>query len=116
MTFKIGSVDMPTPSKFDVLTQDLHAESTTRTEAGYMVINRIRADVYKLECGWTAITETNLNTIRTAISPVTVSVTFSDANGTVRTKTFYTGDKKAEPRKLFDSDKRWDFSFNMVEV
>lgn len=115
-TFTINGLDMPAPSKFDILTQDLHAESTTRTQSGHMVINRIRSEVYKLELGWTAITQEKLDIIKSATQSVTMSVTFRDTDGIVKTKTFYSGDKKSEPRKLFDDDKRWDYSFNLVEV
>lgn len=112
----IDGVPMPTPSTFNILTQDLHADSTTRTEAGVAIINRVRAEVYKLECEWSVITEAELKVIKDAVRPVTTTVVFEDSDGTVKTRVFYTGDKKSVPRKLFDNDRRWDYSFNMVEV
>lgn len=113
---KIGGVDMPEPSKYSVSTSDLHADSSTRTETGHLVINRIRSGVYKLEVGWNALNAADLTTIRNATSGVTFNVTFLDIDGTTKTKTMYSGDYKSEPRRLFGNDKRWDISFNLIEV
>lgn len=112
----INGTPMPEPSKYSVSTNDLHADSSTRTETGRLIINRIRANVYKIECGWSAITSNQLNVIKNATNPVTVSVTFLDGNGAYVTKTMYSGDKKIDPVKIFDNDKRWNYSFNLIEV
>lgn len=112
----INGTPMPEPSKYTVSTSDLHADSSTRTETGHLVINRIRSGVYKLEVGWSALNGADVTTIRNATDGVTFIVTFLDIDGTFKTKTMYSGDYKSDPRRLYGTDKRWDISFNLIEV
>ncbi len=111
----INNVDMLAPSVFRTPSFDLDSAATRRNEEGYMQRDRIRQGINKIEVEWWGITSTQLSTIKSAIEPATVSVTFLTETGAI-TKTMYAGDRNQELVKYQDGEARWNFAFNLIEV
>ena len=112
----IDSVDLPAPIKFKPPNFDLDSQDTNRNELGIMQRDRIRQGILKLELAWKNITSSELHTIKSAIEPASVKVTFPTEIGFV-TKTMYAGDRDIEI-VAFDKDYnkiRWNISFNLTE-
>lgn len=115
---KIGGVDMPSPTKYNVSLQDIDSENTTRTETGDLVRDRIRAGVYKIGITW-MVTHTVLKSITDAIAPEKFNVTFFDpTTGTNPTRDMYCGDRAGELKhyKATDPSKSlWEISTSLIE-
>ncbi len=112
----IDGTDLPAPSKFKPPNMDLDSEDSKRNELGVMQRDRIRADVFKLELEWKAITSSQLATIKAAIHPARFEATFVTEVGYV-TKTMYVSDRNIEMVK-YDEDYnkiRWDLSCSFTE-
>ena len=118
MTFlKIGTTVLPAPQSYRVDSYDIDSSDTGRSEDGTMKRNRI-ATKYKIQAAWT-VAQADLQTIISAVSPETFSVTFFDpTTGATKTKTMYAGDRSAEMVACGDvsGDNWWSFSVNFVEV
>lgn len=112
----INGVGLPAPTKFKPPNFDLDSQDTTRNEAGYMQRYRIRQGIYKIELEWRNITSFELATIKKAIKPASVKVTYPTEVGLI-TKTMYVGDRNIEI-VTFNEDYRkiiWNISFNLTE-
>lgn len=115
---KISSADVKTPSGYKVLWQDLDTQNSVRNESGVLTRERVRSGVYKIEAQWDNITKTELKTITDAITNVSFEVEFFDpTSSTQTTATMYAGDRNAEMVNSADAytDKRWNFSVNLIE-
>lgn len=113
----IDGVDLPAPIKFKPPNFDLDSQDTKRNELGTMQRDRIRQGIFKLELAWKNITSSELHTIKSAISPAQVRVTFPSEIGFI-TKKMYAGDRDIE-MVSFDKDYNkiiWNISFNLTEV
>ena len=112
----INGVGLPAPTKFKPPNFDLDSQDTTRNEAGYMQRYRIRQGIYKIELEWRNMTSPELETIKRAIKPASVKVTFPTEVG-FTPKTMYVGDRNIEI-VTFNEDYRkiiWNISFNLTE-
>jgi hypothetical protein len=112
---KINGVQMPTPSDYQVGIQDL--SKADRNARGTMIIERIRGGVRKLEMQWKYLTKAELQQLLNAVAPVFFEVEYPDPiDGTMRTGTFYVGDRKAGAIDYRNGEIRWkDCQFNLVE-
>lgn len=114
MTFlKIDGVVMPPPTKYDVSLNDIDAQSSGRTEAGYMKRKRIRSNVGKLSVGWTNVTKDELETILEAVKRESFPVEFYF--GKMVSATMYAGDKSISFKVYKDGVSYWDINFNLIE-
>lgn len=112
----VDGVDLPAPSSFKLPEFDLDSDDTNRNEMGVLQRDRIRQGIYKIELEWNGITSTQLATIKSAIEPASIQVTFPTENG-LTTKTMYAGDRNIEMVK-YDADYnkiRWNVSCNLTE-
>ena len=114
---KIGKTILPAPQSYRVDSYDIDSSDTGRSEDGTMKRNRI-ATKYKIQAAWT-VSQENLQTIISAVSPETFSVAFFDpTTGAVKTKTMYAGDRSSEMvvSQEVNGENWWKFSVNFVEV
>lgn len=115
---KIGGIDMPAPTKYNVTLQDLDSENTTRTETGDLVRDRIRAGVYKIGVTW-LVEHTVLKNITDALAPAKFNVTFFDpTTNTNQTKEMYCGDRNGELKHYKHdnpSKSLWEISTSLIE-
>lgn len=113
----VDSTPIKTPSAYRVRLQDLDTANSVRNESGVLTRERVRAGVYKLECEWQGIYQSELDDVIAAIAPVSFSVTFFDATtGSTHTATMYSGDRDAELLKYDESgDSLWRFKVNLIE-
>lgn len=117
---KIGGIDMPNPSTYQVGTEDLDSENSKRTEDGIMRRDRIRAEVYSLSLSWEALTAEQLTTVATALRPAAFNVTFFDpVTCTEKTISAYAAKKSAElVRKMNESNKTksyWNYTATITQ-
>lgn len=117
---KIGGIDMPNPSTYQVGTEDLDSENSKRTEDGIMRRDRIRAEVYSLSLSWEALTAEQLTTVATALRPAAFNVTFFDpVTCTEKTISAYAAKKSAElVRKMNESNKTksyWNYTVTITQ-
>lgn len=115
---KIGGVDMPAPSKYNVTLQDIDSENTSRTETGQLVRDRIRASVYKIEIAW-QVEHSQIKIITDALSPAKFSVNFYDPTTNAHpTKDMYCGDRNGNllVYKAFAPSKSlWEIATSLIE-
>ena len=94
---KINGVELPSPSKYKVKISDLDSEATTRNSEGYLIRDRVRAGVYRIDVSWEALTHSDYLTVVNALSPAKFTVEFWDPNSaTAQTAQMYAGDRDAE--------------------
>jgi hypothetical protein len=110
---------LPTPHKYRVLRADVDGENTTRNEAGFLVRERLRSGVYKLEVVW-RVRASELATISSALSPAKVSITFFNPHtGTTLTRDMYAGDESIDILSYIDEDNPdntlWEVSRNLIQ-
>lgn len=112
----IDSTTLPTPSVYRLPDYDIDSENTGRVETGVLQRDRLRSEVYKVELEWWGLSDTDVQTIMTAVRPAQFSVTFLTESGN-KTKTMYAGDKHRElVRYMGDSSKKaWNVSVNLIE-
>ena len=112
---KFGTYTPPAPTSYDVDIQDIDSEDTGRGETGFMTRERVRADVYKINVGFTNITSDDVLEIKQAISSSEINVTFFD--GEVLEKNMYSGNRKLTLKSI-DSESNcfWDMSFSLTEL
>lgn len=93
MMISINSVQMPTPTTFQIGITDL--TKTERNANGGLIIEVI-ATKRKLDLSYNYLSATSFSTLLNAISASTFSVTYPDAQTAVdRTATFYCSEKNA---------------------
>ena len=76
---KIGGVELPTPSKFNPHYRDYDSKNAGRSEDVTMTRDVIRSDVKQVGFTWRVQTP-DLRTIREAIKPLELELTFFDIN------------------------------------
>ena len=86
----VGGTALPTPTGYTVTRNDLDGSGTQRSENGTLHRDRIRGGIYTIEVEWENLSVSQLNTLTTAFSPASFSVSFFDLTtcGTV-TATMY---------------------------
>ncbi len=116
---KIGSTDMPAPTKYTVTLQDIDSENTRRTETGLLQRDRVRAGVYKIQVSW-KVTKVQLKQITDALSPAKFSVIFFDpTSSSNKTADMYCGDRTGNLILLKDpnnpNESLWELSTSLIE-
>lgn len=111
----INSVQIATPSTFQIGIMDI--SKAERNANGTLIIERITTK-RKLELSYNYMSAADLATLLTAISGVTFSVTYPDAQtGANRTATFYVGDRTAGAIDYQGSTMRYkDVKYNLIEA
>lgn len=115
---KIGTEEnIRTPSAYRVKRQDLDTANSIRNESGDLFRERVRAGVYKIECEWQGIFQSELGAITAAIAPALFEMEFYDGDSdTMQTATMYVGDRDAELLKYVEGgDSLWRFKVNFIE-
>lgn len=111
---KLGGVEMPAPTKYNVKRSDMDAPGSGRTETGVMKRNRVRAKVPKLELGWTNLTTEAMQTVLTQVMPDEIHVEYY-FGGQMLSEQMYAGDESLTLKALLDDGtSRWDVSFNLI--
>jgi hypothetical protein len=112
---EINSVSIPTPSDFNVSVMDI--TKAERNANGNMVLERITTK-RKLELSWKYLSQADVASLLTKVSPVSFSVTYPDPQtGASRTGTFYAGDRGSGFIDYQNSVPRYkDIKFNLIEV
>lgn len=110
----INGLDLPTPSGYTWAIQDI--SKAERNAAGTMIIERITTK-RKLEVAWSYLTATQLQTILNAVSGVTFTVSYVDAQtNAIRSGTFYCGDRSVGMIDYQNSVPRYrDVKFSLIE-
>lgn len=111
----INGVAIATPSSYDWNIMDI--SNAERNAKGNIIIERINTK-RKLELGWSYLTASQMSTLLQAVSNVTFSVTFVDAQtNSTMTKTMYVGDRKTGMIDFQNGVPRYkDVKFNLIEV
>lgn len=111
---KIGGVELPTPSDFQVSIMDL--SKAERNAKGTMIIERITTK-RKLELSWKVLSKESLSSLLNLVSPVFFSVEYKDPQtGKNRTGTFYSGDRSCPMLSFLNEVPRYkDVKFNLIE-
>lgn len=111
---KIDGVTIPTPSDYLVGIQDI--SKAERNARGTMIIERI-ATKRKLELMWRYLNREQLQQVMNAVASVFFTVEYPDPkDGTMRTGTFYVGDRTVGAIDYRDGQVRWkDCKFSVIE-
>jgi hypothetical protein len=111
---KINGVDIPAPSEYTVGIQDI--SKAARNANGTMIIERV-ATKRKIDLGWKYLSRLELAQVLNAVSPVFFQVAYVDPqDNTVKTGTFYTGDRKCGMLDYLEGVPRYkDVSFSLIE-
>lgn len=115
----IDGVELPTPDSCKLTEYDLDSAQSGRPESGVMFRERVRAKLISLDdISWSALTPEQAVLVRTALLPLTVSVTVRAPWGET-TRTMYAGDLKWEPAFVTGGDgvthERWNLSTKLSE-
>jgi hypothetical protein len=114
----IGGTNMPSPSKYSVIMQDIDSENTGRTETGLLIRDRVRAGVYKIQVSW-QVEHSQIKTITDAITSDKFQVTFFDpTSNTNKTCDMYCGDRSGELiRYMADNPSKslWEITTSLIE-
>lgn len=116
-TITVDGVGLPEPTSLRLPEFDLDSESTGRNELGVLQRDRIRQGVLKCELEWKMITTAQLASIKSAIAPDKIAVSFPSDLG-IETKNMYAGDRTIDLVNYKGSDAnklRWNISFNLTE-
>lgn len=103
---KINGVDIATPSVFSVEINDVDGESE-RNARGDMVRDRI-AVKRKLNLEWPALTQSQIQTLLTAVSDVFFNVTYTDPQQGTVTKNMYVGNRTTAVLRIKNGVPLWD--------
>lgn len=111
---KINGVVIPTPSDYNVGIQNI--VKAERNARGKMIIELITVK-RKIEMSWKYLTNSDLQKVLNAVSPILFSVEYQDPqSGGIKTGTFYAGDRKAGAMSYIDGVMKWDdIKFNLIE-
>lgn len=106
---------MPSPTELTVNLMDL--SKADRNANGTMVIERITTK-QKLQLKWSYISATDFKTILNAISPVSVTVSYTNPlTGAVENRQMYCGDRAASYIDYQNNTPRYkDFSVDLIEI
>lgn len=107
----INGVELPSPTTYSVELSDVDSSDSGRMETGLMVRDRVRADVAKIQLGFTCLTTEELMKTVTAIKPAAFNVDFF--YGMAKSATMYAGNKQVALKT--GETVSWDLSFNLVE-
>lgn len=111
---KINGVDIATPKTYEATVTDLDGE-TNRNANGEMIRDRI-AVKRKLNLEWGPLTQTEIQTLLSAVSSVFFTVTFPDPMSGMVTKTMYVGDRTAPAYSFIDGEVKWQgLKMNFIE-
>lgn len=111
---KIDDVSIPAPDNYNVGIMDI--SNAERNAAGTMIIERI-ATKRKLTLNWQQISNKDLSSILTLVSPVFFYVTYPDPqDGKIKGGTFYSGDRTADGLMYKDGIMYWkSLKFDLIE-
>lgn len=115
----IDGTTLPNPTKYLVSMSDLDRSSTTRSEAGVLVRNRVRQGVTKIELTFT-LKGKDVSWVLNLIEPAKVHVKYFDPR-TFESREIdaYVGDRSnnmlAYTPDMSIEDIWWEVSFNLVE-
>ncbi|SHH86475.1 DUF6711 family protein [Desulfosporosinus lacus] len=111
---KINGVTIPSPSSYQVNLQDINR--VERNANGNTIIERI-ATKRKIDMSWNYLSQSDLAIVLQAISGVFFNVEYVDPqDGSLKTGTFYSGDRKAGALDYQDGVMRWkDSGFSISE-
>ena len=114
---KINGVALPTPTTCSISEYDIDSASSGRGESAYMLRERIRENVCKIDLAWNGASPEDAKAIRVAIADAyfEVSVWFL---GEERTMTMYAGDRSYTPHFTDNNGEkleRWDISFSLTQ-
>lgn len=115
----LDGAPMPKPYKYRVLRSDADGPNTGRNEDGFLVRERLREGIYKLEVVW-RVKMPELVTLTNALSPAKISVAFFDpTTNTIVTRNMYAGDASSDLLSYIDennpNDSFWEFARNLIE-
>ena len=119
---KIDGTELPTPSAFEPHYRDYDSKNAGRSEDLTMTRDVIRSDVKQVTFTWRVQTA-DLRTIRNAIKPLSVSLTFFDINQPAdvqyTTMTCY-AEPSRDPKPIrwdaFDPEQTWwEFTVTFTE-
>lgn len=112
----INGVAIATPKTYEATVTDLDGESN-RNADGELIRDRI-AVKRKLNLEWGPLTQSEIQTLLSAVSSVFFMVTFPDPMSGVVTKTMYVGDRTA-PAYMYDEkakEVKWQgLKMNFIE-
>lgn len=91
--WRVDGLTMPSPKTVQITEIDLDAASTGRPESGVLHRERVRHDVMQLSMTFDRLTAEQARTIRNAVAPTQVAVTFWLFDE-LETRTMYAGDRK----------------------
>lgn len=96
---KINGVQMPAPDAgYEI--QEMTNVDAGRNANGVVVGQKVGRNVWKLEgLQWTKLTPTEWKTIKNALAPFFVKVTFTADDNRQHTVTMYPGDRSSKPIK-----------------
>jgi hypothetical protein len=109
-----NGIPVPTPSEYLWGIYDI--SEAERNARGNMLIERINTK-RKLELMWRYLGKSELQQLLELVSATTIDVSFQDPQtGTVRTGTFYCGDRTVGALDYRNGQVRWkDIKFNLIE-
>ena len=111
---KINGVDIATPKTYEATVTDLDGESN-RNANGELIRDRI-AVKRKLNLEWGPLTQTEIQTLLSAVSSVFFTVTFPDPQLGIITKTMYVGDRTSPAYQYKDGQVKWQgLKMNFIE-
>lgn len=111
---KINGVAIATPKVYEVTVQDLDGE-TNRNANGDMIRDRI-AVKRKLNLEWQPLSQSEISTLLTAVSGVFFTVTFTDPQLGMVTKTMYVGDRTSPAYQFKNGEVKWSgLKMNFIE-
>ena len=111
---KINGISVKSPSEFQVDFSDIDGE-THRNAKGEMIRDRI-ATKRKLNCKWSALTQTEISNLLNAVKNTFFNVEYWDPLEGLVTKTFYVGDRQMPMLYMRDGSPMWEgLSMNFVE-
>ena len=112
----INGVAIATPKTYEAAVTDLDGESN-RNANGELIRDRI-AVKRKLNLEWGPLTQSEIQTLLSAVSSVFFTVTFPDPQSGMITKTMYVGDRTA-PAYMYDEkakEVKWQgLKMNFIE-
>lgn len=111
----VDGVQLPTPDRCTLTEYDLDSAQSGRPESGVMYRERIRAKMLSVDnVEWTNLTPEQAVLVRTALTPLYVSVTIRTPWGET-TRRMYAGDLKWEPAFARDGTERWNLQTKLTE-
>lgn len=115
----VNGVALPNPTSYKVKLSDLDSEATTRNTEGYLLRDRVRANVYRIDVAW-IVTKSDYITIVEALAPEKFTVQFFDSSSaTTKTAQMYAsdrdGDLKAYLSESAPQSSLWELSCALIE-